>query len=204
MHLKKLLSCRGFLLFVIALALSGPTLGAGTLSRLDAASLKQKVAGIAAFGESPANRPNRTTLTENEVNAYLAYEAREQLPAGLVDPAVSIIGGGRVTARATVDLDAVRKQRNSRSLLDPMSYATGRLPVTAGGVLKTNSGFGTFELETATLAGVPVPKSLLQEIVAYYSRSPEKPAGIGLDDRFALPARIREIQVETGRAIVIQ
>jgi hypothetical protein len=199
-----LLSYKGFNLFVVLLALGASGLGAGTLSRSDAASLKQKVAGIAAFGESPTTRPNRTTLTENEVNAYLTYDGREQLPAGLVDPAVSIIGGGRVAARATVDLDAVRKQRSSRSLLDPMSYATGRLPVTATGVLKTNNGLGTFELETATLAGVSVPKSLLQEIVTHYSRSAEKPAGIGIDDPFALPARIREIQVETGRAIVIQ
>ena len=41
-----------------------------------------------------------------------------------------------------------------------------------------------------------MPKFVLQEIVSHYSRTPEKPAGIGLDDPFALPARIREIQVE--------
>ncbi len=52
--------------------------------------------------------------------------------------------------------------------------------------------------------GSPVPKLILQEIVSYYSRSPERPAGIGLDDAFMLPARIREIQVEVGRAIVVQ
>ena len=31
-----------------------------------------------------------------------------------------------------------------------------------------------------------------------------KPSGIGLDDPFALPARIREIQVERGQAIIVQ
>jgi hypothetical protein len=51
---------------------------------------------------------------------------------------------------------------------------------------------------------VPVPKLLLQEIVSYYSRTRDKPAGIGLDDPFALPARIREIQVERGQAIIVQ
>jgi hypothetical protein len=40
--------------------------------------------------------------------------------------------------------------------------------------------------------------------VSYYSRTPEKPAGIGLDDPFALPARIREIHVERGQAIIVQ
>jgi hypothetical protein len=51
---------------------------------------------------------------------------------------------------------------------------------------------------------VPVPKLLLQEIVAYYSKSPSKPGGISLDDQFVLPARIREIQVERGQAIIVQ
>jgi len=51
---------------------------------------------------------------------------------------------------------------------------------------------------------VPVPKFLLQQIVSYYSRSPEFPNGINIDDPFALPARIREIQVQRGQAIIVQ
>ena len=54
------------------------------------------------------------------------------------------------------------------------------------------------------MGGVPIPKLFLQEIVSYYSRSAEKPAGISLDDPFPLPARIREIQVERGQAIIVQ
>ena len=51
---------------------------------------------------------------------------------------------------------------------------------------------------------MPIPKLLLQEIVSIYSRTAEKPAGIGLDDPFQLPARIREIKVERGQAIIVQ
>ena len=51
---------------------------------------------------------------------------------------------------------------------------------------------------------MPIPKFLLQQIVSYYSRSPARPSGFSLDDPVALPARIREIQVERGQAIVIQ
>jgi len=117
---------------------------------------------------------------------------------------VRILGTGRVSGRAVVDLDAVRKQRNSASLLDPASYLTGRLPVTAAGVLTTTNGVGQFALESASVGGVPIPKFLLQEIVSYYSKTADKPAGISLDDPFALPARIREIRVERGQAIIIQ
>jgi len=122
----------------------------------------------------------------------------------VVEPAVSILGTGRLAGRAVVDLDAVRRQKNPTSLLDPMNYLTGRLPVAATGVLKTSNGVGHFELESASVSGVPIPKLLLQEIVSYYSKTRENPAGINLDDPFALPAGIREIQVERGQAIVVQ
>jgi hypothetical protein len=143
-------------------------------------------------------------VTENEVNSYLVYEAREQLPTGVVQPSVTILGTGRVSGRAVVDLDAVRKEKAPTSLLDPMNYLTGRLPVTATGTLKTSNGVGHFQLESAAVSSIPIPKFLLQEIVSYYSRTPDKPAGISLDDPFALPARIREIQVERGQAIIVQ
>jgi len=43
-----------------------------------------------------------------------------------------------------------------------------------------------------------------QQIVTYYSRSREHPAGIDLDDPLPLPAGIRELQVEAGRAVIVQ
>jgi hypothetical protein len=176
-------------------------------NRKDATMLKQKVEAISAYGAkaAPARQPVRRTLvTESEINSYLVYEAKEQLPTGVVDPSVTAIGPGRVSGRAVVDLDAVRKSKNPTSLLDPMNYLFGRLPVTATGTFKTSNGVGRFQLESASVGSVPIPKMLLQEIISYYSRTSEDPDGIGLDDPFALPARIREIQVERGQAIIVQ
>jgi hypothetical protein len=98
----------------------------------------------------------------------------------------------------------VRKQKAPTSLLDPMNYLMGRLAVTAVGTLRTGNGVGRIELESSSVGSIPIPKMLLQEIVSYYSRSAEKPGGIGLDDPFPLPSRIREIQVERGQAIIVQ
>lgn len=191
---------------VTALSLAAAIgLNAGTqASKRDAALLKQKVAAITLIGTRPVKQPQRTTVTENELNAFLAYDAAPDLPPGVVDPSVAILGTGRVSGRAIVDLDAVRKSSSPTSMLDPMNYLTGRLPITATGVLTTNNGVGRFQLESATLSSVPVPKMILQQIVAYYSRTPERPSGIGLDDPFVLPARIREIQVQRGQAIIVQ
>src|SRR5262252_4593716 len=173
-------------------------------ARRDADLMKQKVATINRLGEKPLNARRRTTVTEKELNAYLALEPPAELPKGVVNPTVSILGGGRLSGRAVVDLDAVRKESPPKSLLDPKNLLIGRLPITATGVLTTSNGIGRFSLESASVGGLPLPKFLLQEILSYYSRSPEKPDGINLDDPFMLPVRIREIQVGRGQAIVVQ
>ena len=188
----------------IAFGTSTSGAGAGP-SRADAESLRKKITGIVQVGSVPPTRQQRRTmLTENEVNAYLTFDAVDQIPTGVIEPAITIAGGGRVSARAVVDLDAVRKQNSQRSLLDPMNFLSGRLPVTAIGMVKASGGVGRVEFESAAIGPIPVPKLILQEIVSYYSRSAERPAGIGLDDSYALPARIREIQFEPGRAIIVQ
>ncbi len=176
----------------------------GRATRRDAEQLKQKVAAIQSHAERGSTAPRRTTVTETELNSYLAFDAKQQLPAGVVEPSITIQGTGRVSGRAVVDLDAVRRQKAPTSLLDPMNYLTGRLPVSASGVLTTANGVGHFALESATVSSLPVPKLFLQEIVSFYSRTTEKPAGVSLDDPFALPARIREIQVQRGQAIIVQ
>ena len=129
--------------------------------------------------------------------------AKGQIPPGIVEPRLNALGDGRVGGQAVVDLDAVRKQKQ-RGWLDPMAYLTGSLPLTASGLLITKDGVGRFQLESAQISGVSVPKSLLQELLAYYSRTPEKPHGISMDDPFELPAHIREIRVERGQATILQ
>ena len=195
---------KGLTLCAVTLAVAAGAAAGPGASKRDADLLRQKVATINTHAERTPKLARRTTITENEVNAYLVFDAPGQLPAGVVDPSVTILGTGRLSGRAVVDLDAVRRAKSSGSLLDPTNFLTGRLPVTATGTLTTSNGIGRFQLESAAVGGIPVPKILLQEIVSYYSRTPDKPAGIGLDDPFALPARIREIQVERGQAIIVQ
>ena len=144
-----------------------------------------------------------TQMTDTEVTAYLRYNARDQVPVGIVEPTLTALGDGRVAGRAIVDLDAVRAQKQ-RGWLDPLSYMTGKLPLTATGTLITQEGVGRFQLETAEISGVTIPKTLVQELLSYYSKTTEKPDGINMDDPFELPSRIREIRVGKGEATVIQ
>jgi hypothetical protein len=194
----------GFAWCALAVLASAAVSADGQYSRRDSDQLKQKVAAITQFGERPTQQTVRTLLTQNEVNAFLAYEASDGLPAGIVDPTVAIIGTGRLSGQAVVDLDEVRKQKSPTSFFDPVNYLAGRLPIVATGVLTTSNGVGRFQLESAAVGGVPIPKRVLQEIVSVYSRTPQSPAGINLDDPFELPARIREIHVEPGQAVIVQ
>jgi hypothetical protein len=180
------------------------TRGDTKLTRGDADSLVRKLAQITENSGVPRAKNERsTTITEPEVNSYLRYHAASEIPAGVTDPYVTIVGDGKLEGRATVDLDAVRQQKK-RGWSDPLGYVSGKLPIQATGRLQTEDGVGRFTLDSATIGSVPVPKVVLQEVVSYYTRRPDNPSGVSLDDPFALPARIREIRVGTGQAVVVQ
>jgi hypothetical protein len=142
-------------------------------------------------------------VSDAEVNAYLRYLAGPQIPVGIAEPDLRGVGNGRVTGRAIVDLDAVRTQKK-RGWMDPLGYLTGRLPITAAGTLTARNGIGRFQLESAELSGVTIPKTLVQELLSYYSRTPEDPDGINMDEPFALPAGIQEIRIGQGTAVIVQ
>jgi hypothetical protein len=44
----------------------------------------------------------------------------------------------------------------------------------------------------------------VQELVEYYSRTPDHPDGHSLDDEFDLPAGIQTIEISPGAAVVVQ
>jgi hypothetical protein len=187
-------------------------------SKQDADRCEGKFSRITAFANSPKAKAAKATagpiaastaaaqttqLTDSELNAYLRYHLKDQVPVGIVEPTLNAIGDGRVKGGAVVDLDAVRKQRQ-RSWTDPLGYLTGQLPLTASGILITQNGIGRFQLESASISGITIPKSLVQELLTHYSKSAENPAGLSIDDPFELPARIKEIRVGKGQAMVVQ
>jgi hypothetical protein len=187
-----------------ALGAGGHLLADSTYTRADSDTMQRKIDQIVRVAPGVAPRTKMTPFSEREVNSYLRFHLRDQVPAGIAEPTITIIGDGRVAGKATVDLDEVSKANRSTSWFDPMRLLTGRLPVTATGILETRNGEGRFVLEQATISGLSVPKSVLQRVVSYYTSTPEDPDGIGLDDGFVLPAQIQEIRVQPGQALVVQ
>jgi hypothetical protein len=197
-------------------ALCGLALTAGVLAgavrlraddsytRADSDLMQRKIDQIVRLAPGAGRRSKLTPFSEREVNSYLRFQLREQVPQGIADPVITIVGDGRVSGRAIVDLDEVSRANRSTSWFDPMRLLSGRLAVTMTGMLQTGDGEGRFVFESASISGVNVPKSVLQRVVSYYSTTPEDPDGIGLDDAFVLPAQIQEIRVQPGQALVVQ
>jgi len=191
---------------LFAVLISAAATGAQSrFTQQDAVRFQAKLARIESFGAATARpaRTQSTDLTDTEVNSYLRYGAGAQVPVGITEPTLNALGAGRVSGRAVVDLDAVRQQKQ-RGWMDPIGYLSGKVPVTAAGTLSTSNGTGRFQLESAELSGITIPKFVLQELLSFYSRTPGTPNGIDMDAPFQLPARIKEIKVGTGTATVIQ
>ena len=188
---------------LIGVALAATVTASAKWSRVDADAFYAKMVQIASHGLAEKRPARKTTLLERELNAYISVHAKSELPAGVVEPVVTILPDGRLTGRATVDLDAVRTSQD-RGMLSPWALLRGQLPVEAFGVLRTQKGVGAFTLESATVGGLPVPKAILQELVTYYSRSESQPQGINIEAPFRLPANILEIRTAQGQALVVQ
>ena len=179
------------------------SLEAGTVSRQNADAFAQKMSLIQRQSQS-GGATRRTALTQDELNSWFAFRSDPYLPSGILSPEVTIVGQGRVAGNAVVDLEAIAKRRSSGGTLNPWNLVGGRVPVTVEGILHTRDGTGRFEVQSAEISGLPVPATFLQELVSYYSRTPERPQGVRLDDTFPLPANIRQIEVGQGQAVVVQ
>ena len=186
-------SCCALLAFLV-------TAEAANTSRAQADSFAKKIAIINQHAEQSGKSSRRTTLTEAELNSWFMYRAQPLLPEGVKDPKVVAMGNGRLMGTVIVDLEDVGKSRSSEVL----KYVGGRVPITLNGILRTKDGRGQFDLQSAQISGIPLPRFLLQEIVSHYTRDDDRPNGIRLDDPFALPASIKQIDVGQGQAVVTQ
>ena len=168
-------------------------------SRPQSDSFAKKLAIIKQHAAEAPTSAKRTTVTEGELNSWFVYRAPTLLPVGVKDPSVTVVGNGKLVGVVTVDLDEVGKSKSGA-----WNVLGGRVPISLSGVLRTKDGRGQFDLQSASLSGVPVPKFLVQEIVSHYTRDEDRPNGIRLDDSFDLPASIKQIDVGQGQAVVVQ
>jgi hypothetical protein len=174
------------------------------VSQQDGDRLQAKIDAIVKNAAANPPKAGEFSILEREANSYLVFNLKEKLPKGLASPEITMMGDGALAARVLVDIDEVKRRRQSPGLFDPLNYLSGQVPVNARGILRTLEGRGQLYLRSADIGGVPLPKPLLQELIGFFSRTPENPKGFDIDAPFDLPSKIREISVRAGESVVVQ
>lgn len=198
------MSVRALGLGLLAVTILLPVLHGAGVSKQQAESLARKITRIEKHASAKPRVPLRTPMTESEVNSWFTYNAPPLLPTGVAQPKLTMVGNRRVIGVATVDLDAVAKTRRSGRTFDVWNLIGGRVPVSVSGLIHAERGRARFEMESAEISGVPVPRRIVEEMVSYYTRTENHPNGLDLNSYFALPAGIQQIEITPGNAIVVQ
>jgi hypothetical protein len=164
---------------------------------------RQKIEQILDNGSRSSVSPRTTSLTEEELNQFLLLHMKEIMPQGLSDPHVRLIGNNILIARMVVDMNEYKRRRRGRGL-GPLALLSGKVPVTARGVLQARDGQGQFTLQGSEVSGVPLPPAFVREMLTALSRSRRNPEGYDVERPFALPANIREVTIHPKEAVVLQ
>src|ERR1700741_4648335 len=107
------------LLFAGAGVVAAPTVN---LTKAQSDQFQKKLDAIVSYDGSGGEGTRKTTVTQTDVNSYLKYKGPELLPVGVTETTVAAHGAGKLSGRAVVDLDAVRKKQGTGGWFDPRSY----------------------------------------------------------------------------------
>jgi hypothetical protein len=162
------------------------------------ASFQRKLQHLQSNGAQPHPDPSPTELSEQEINAYFA-SGNVELPAG-VRSAVFQEQPGMIIGTARVDFDQLKAGRNSYNPL--LSIFSGLHDVVVTSHAYGAKGQGVVHVDAVSLDGIDVPQFVLELFVEKYLK-PKYP-DIGMDSRFALPARVDSAVVGLHKVTLTQ
>jgi hypothetical protein len=162
------------------------------------ASIERKLQHVQSNGAQPHPDPAPTEFSEQEIDAYFA-SGNVTLPTG-VQSVVFEEQPGIVIGTLRVDFDQLKAGKNSYNPL--LSIFSGLHDVVVTAHAYGAKGEGLVHVDSVSLDGVEVPQFVLQLFVEKYL-TPKYPS-IGLDSRFALPARVDSATIGLHRVTVTQ
>ena len=167
----------------------------------EAESMGRKLDTITQAGPPAKGKKGRDsiTVTEGEVNSYLNLTYASKLPSGLSDVAVSF-DTERIHARGLLDLERVRDKMPEMSPWSPLALLRGKVPIELTGRFTTRNGMGHFEAEEASISGLPVPITLLDQIIRSATTTATDPDGVNIQEPFRLPYGMTRIRLVVARA----
>ncbi len=162
------------------------------------ASFERKLQHLQSNGAQPHPDPSPTEFSEQEINAYFA-SGNVQLPSGLKS-VVFQEQSGMVIGTSRVDFDQLKAGKNSYNPL--LSIFTGLHDVVVTAHAYGAKGEGLVHVDSVSLDGIEVPQFVLELFVEKYLK-PKYP-NIGMDSRFALPARADAATIGPHKVTVTQ
>jgi hypothetical protein len=173
------------------------------VSRELADSLARKIDSLSALVSSRAKKaaPQSMLLTEGEINSYLNLVLLPALPT--VRDVDVHIEAGQLTATGLVDIDQVKRQL-TLSPWNPVSFLKGRIAVNVSGRYTNvgRDGRGRVTIDEVRAGSLPIPVSVIEQIVSSSTRSRELPDGIDIREPFRLPAPVRGLRLQPGQAFL--
>jgi hypothetical protein len=162
------------------------------------ASFERKLQHVQSNGAQPHPDPSPTEFSEQEIRAYFA-SGNVKLPTG-VQSVVFQEQPGIVIGTSRVDFDQLKSGKNSYNPL--LSIFSGLHDVVVTTHAYGAKGEGLVHVDAVSLDGVEVPQFVLQLFVEKYLK-PRYP-NIGLDSRFALPARVDTATARLHKVTITQ
>jgi hypothetical protein len=162
--------------------------------------VSSKLQTLREHHEQGNTEATETEISEQEFNAYLLHHFAHQLPEGVENPWIRF-ADGLALAGATLDLDVLKGKMPESTM---MQYLSGRVPLELSSRFHAEDGVGRLALESVSLSGLPIPLTLIQQLVTVNTKSPSQPNGFRLDEPFPLPYGIDSVQILNGRMVLRQ
>ena len=166
--------------------------------------LKEKVEQLIANGELDPVPPKTTRFTEAELNTILNGQIADWIPNGLSEPQVRLLGKDRFSLRVIVDIDEFKRRRKRPQSAGPLNFFSGKMPALIRGDLITKDGKGQFKLQSTEINGIPLPRALALDLLSTDTQTRRHPEGFDIEKPFDLPAKIRQLHINTAEIFVIQ
>src|SRR5262245_58060440 len=167
------------------------------LSKRSADVLQRKIDDIKKADEvgDSSRKPTETEVSEAELESYVVYSMRDQIPVQIDSFDVQLTPGA-VAADTQMTFNS---NTTGNPMFDALIGGTHNLFVK--GRLSGYQGRGKFELDEVKVDGIPVPKVLIQSLFDKYVK-PKYPDA-DLKEPFDLPWGIDSIDIQTRKAKIV-
>lgn len=161
-----------------------------------AKALQDKIDAVRNAGHDPHHEPGskRIELSEAELESYLLYSLRDDIPAQ-IDSAQVQLGTDTITLDTQITFDS---NATGNAVVDTLVGGTHNLFVT--GKLVGQQSQGKFDLQQIRVDSIPVPNILIQTLLKKYVK-PKYPEA-DLNEVFDLPWGIQSLKLEPRKATV--